>query len=158
MLGVKLSWGLLDIFVGSCCARFVPHKNESEFTKYVGDAGTPGCTAFVKASLAHQYFADRVCEKFPKPVDVRIRMVITDLALRGLGNALRCTFAARIRAIALLLENIEEEEDAKLWNVRRCTEMPARDWSPQQAEVLRLLASASQMRMLLWKEILAVCS
>ena len=77
-VGVKFSWELLDIFVGSWCATFVPHKNESEFTTYVGDAGTPECAAFVEAALAHQYFADRVGEKFPKPVDGLILMVITE--------------------------------------------------------------------------------
>ena len=75
-----------------------------------------------------------------RPVDKLIDWVTMDLKLRGVVANRRATFVIRVKALAMLLDNTGRPEDGKLpaelWQAKRCTERPARVWSPEQQEVI----------------------
>ena len=161
-IGVKFAWELLDIFIGSWCCMFVPHRDEREFLLKNHDDQedvlangctmdhracadeTPEGTAFLKAALAHPFFrpspsAAGSRDKPLKAMDTLVDLICMDLKVRGIPASRRQTFVLRVKAIAMLLDNTGAPEDGKLpaaaWSVKRCTSMPARVWSPQQQDV-----------------------
>lgn len=94
----------------------------------------PEGTAFVQAALNHPHFDNDVGKL--------IRMIVADLRLRGLGKNRRVTFAARLPAIALLLDATKRGlVDATTWHAKRCDVMPERPWSAEQRDVLEVVAA-----------------
>ena len=133
-LGIMFPFERLDIFLGAWCAMFVPHRHESEFLLTDEEAQrVPEFTKFLVAALRHPYFDGNV-DRFMNEIE-------RDLLLRGITRDNRITWRARIRACSLLLQATERGEiDPASWSARRALEHPQRQWSPEQAEVLRVVA------------------
>ena len=120
----------LDIFLGAWCATMVPHLQEEEFTPRE-DPEIPLGARYLKAALDHTYYNGDV-EKLRREIDA-------DLFLRGLDMNRRKTFACRIVAYKVLLDNTGRnglQIPANLWDARRIPAQTAKAWSPQQREVI----------------------
>jgi len=129
-LGVRFPFELLDIYIGSWLAVFVPHRSEQEFLLSDEDAAkTPEGSRFVAAALRHPAFAGDVA--------VLLRPIVADMQMRGVDKNRRITFCARIRATALLLEATWRGDiDPASWSTKCPTRLPDRRWSPEQRRLL----------------------
>ena len=129
-LGIRFAFEMLDIYMGSWLAVFVPHRSEQEFLLSAEDeAKTPEGARFVAAALRHPAFGG----------DVRrlLRPIVAELQLRGVDKNRRITFCARIRATALLLEATWRGDiDPASWSAKCPVRFPDRCWSPQQQQLL----------------------
>lgn len=133
-VGVSFAFELLDVFIGQFLAMFVPHKSEQEFIADGSDR-MPVNAKFLYSALQHPHFNN--------DVDKLFRNIDDDLQTRGLSDSRRITFKMRLRAGKMLLDRTGDGEGqipAYLWSMRRPSGMPERTWSPEQAEVLRIVS------------------
>ena len=72
-----------------------------------------------------------------------LRNVIRDLLCRGFTQNQITTFAYRFFATQRLLMQLKAGTLNSIeWNLKRCTELPSRTWSPEQQRALDVIAGA----------------
>lgn len=159
-VGVKFPFELLDIFLGAWVSTFVPHRlktNElgKRYNEFCKDLTAPEGAQFLSMlrwnetlqKLADDKGYGRVTlYKDKRPIEVGdvvsyvIAEATADMCLRGLVEARRKTFSFRIRAADELLQAVGRNElGADEWSAKSWNRRPARNWSPQQAEALKII-------------------
>eukprot|EP00971_Amphidinium_carterae_P299091 5941928-Amphidinium_carterae.1 len=109
-------------------------REEARRSLFRAPAGTQQLKAVLSLDML-QTSADNA--DWSPHLDMLIDLIVPDLELRGLGNDRISTFCGRLRACALLLENVYHGHlDPELWSAKRLVESPSRIWSAEQQQVL----------------------
>ena len=116
-VGVTFPFELLDIFIGSFLATFVPHSRVEELRlPEPQHAAVPVVLHFLKAALLHERYKDNP--------DKLLKDILLDLTLRSVGEDRLKTFTHSFQARVALLHAVEAGSiEAKAWSQKR-------DWHP----------------------------
>ena len=157
-IAMKFAFELLDLYVGSWAAVFMPGMDERRLSPSSDQDYPPGLavehmrrTSF-QAPEGCQYLKAVLClDEFQlDPLDARfqpdtprlLQALDKELTFRGLSESRVATFKARISASAILLLAVRDgRADPNLWSARKIHVAPQRQWSAEQRKVLDAIAT-----------------
>eukprot|EP00971_Amphidinium_carterae_P035606 701006-Amphidinium_carterae.1 len=123
-IAIAFTFELLDIFIGSFAATFLPEMDERRLMPHPDvEAGYPG--AFMQEQRRRDLFqapegcfhlkcvlclgnfqVDASSDDFKPDVNKLVQLIVTDLTLRGLDSDRIETFKARVHSRTLLLQGV----------------------------------------------------
>ena len=159
-VAMQFPFELLDIYIGAWAACFLKNMQESRLLPDTehdrenypmghaaeqvrrGSFQAPEGCKHLKAVLCLDMFqTDNAPPNIFSPDAGKLLAAMQEeLTLRAIGADREATFKARVHACTLLLLAIRDgREDAAMWSAKRVPNPPEHIWSPEQAEVLRLV-------------------
>ena len=152
---------LLDIYLGAWAASCLPGMDEKRLLPSVPDNVelpgyedeltrrrsflAPDGAKHLKSVLClDQFQLDGADSRVYNPDITKLfRSIEPELTVRGLNGDRIATFKAKVEATNLLLLQIRDgKEDPEAWSARKLPGFPARQWSPEQQQVLDFVKHA----------------